>query len=339
MVSNVRRHRITIPAIAVALSIASTSFAHADAGLIVIGGGAREHERVTIGAAIESAMRTAGWSLPSKPVPKKETDGLLSCKDATTPWTCVPASFSARGIRNVLVVSVEMSQAANGAPLVVITGRMIVTEPPEFAFAQSYCEHCADDKLMAAGAELTRQLIDDLATRAGRTVVHFTSNPTAADIVLDGVKLGATEATYSTPPGNHTAMLQKPGYVSQVKEFTAEQGKTAEVSFSLVRAEATTTETSSADSPRSLRRYVLPAVAIGAGAGFTVIGGALLYRGIHGSDQYDYPRATAVGIPIELIGLGAIGTGIYLLWRGDRNSAPSASATASGVTVGWAGKF
>jgi hypothetical protein len=339
MVSNAHRHRITISFLALALSIGSISLAHADPGVLVVGGGAREHERLTISDAIEGAMRSAGWSLPSKPATKKETDGLLNCQDATTPWTCVPTSLSSKGIRNVFVVSVDMRQAPNGAPLVVITGRMIVTEPPEFAFGQRFCEHCADDKLVEAGAELTRQLIDDLATRAGRTVVHLTSEPSAADIILDGKKLGATEATYSTSPGKHTAMVQKAGYVSQVKEFTVEQGKTADISFTLVRSDAATNDTAHVTPPHSSRWIVLPAVAIGVGASFAVLGGALLYRGLRGSDQYDYPHATAVGLPIEVVGLGAIGAGIYLLWRHDRASAPTATATPGGAIVGWAGRF
>jgi hypothetical protein len=238
------------------------------------------------------------------------------------------------------VISVDKTQAPNGAPLVVITGRMIVVEPPEFTFGQRYCEHCADDKLTEAGADVARQLIDDLATRAGRTVVHFTSEPTGADLILDGAKLGATEATYSTRPGKHTAMVQKAGYVSQVKEFIVEQGKTADVSFTLVRSEAVTrVQTPPAQPSRASRSYVLPAVAIGAGTSFAVLGGALLYRGLHGSDQYDYPRATAIGLPMELVGLGAIGTGVYLLWRADRSSAPSASVAPGRVVVGWSGRF
>ena len=340
MVSNLRGHHITVSVIAVALSIAGSSLAQADPGLLVIGGGAREHERLTIGGAIENAVRKAGWSLPSKPATKKEADDLLNCKDATTPWTCVPSSISSKGIRGVLVVSVDMKQAASGAPLVVITGRMIVTEPPEFAFVQRFCEHCADDKLTQAGAELARQLIDDLATRTGRTVVHVTSVPTAADIILDGTKLGATEATFSTSPGKHTAMLQKAGYVSQVKEFTVEQGKTADVSFTMVRSEAAATvPIVPTKPPGSSHSYRLPGVAIGAGATFAVVGGVLLYQGLHDSAQYEYPRATAVGLSMELVGLGAIGAGLYLLWRGDGSSAPSASLAPGSAVVGWSGRF
>lgn len=338
--SHVRAHRITIVFAALALSVASTSLARADSGLLVVGGGAREHDRATIGGAIESTVRSAGWSLPAKPATKRETDILLNCEDANTPWTCVPSSITSKGIRNLFVVSIENRQAANGAPLVVITGRMIVTDPPEFAFGQRFCEHCADDRLIKAGAELTHALIDDLATRTGSTVIHFASEPSGADIILDGTKLGATEATYSTSPGKHTAMIQKAGYISQVREFTVDRGKTAELSFTLARSEALTADHAATTGPsRSPYTYVLPGLALGAGASLTVLGSVLVYHGLHDDAQYEYTRATAVGIPLGIVGLGAIGTGIYLLYRRDADSAPSASPAPGGVVVGWSGRF
>jgi hypothetical protein len=339
MVSTFSRHRILSPIIAVALSLGGIATAKAESALLVLGGGAPEHERTTVGGGIENEIRSAGWSTASKPT-KKEIDGLLNCKDVTTPWTCVPSSIRSRGVGGVFVISVDMTQAPNGAPLVVVTGRMIVVEPPQFTFGQRYCEHCADDKLTEAGANVARQLIDDLATRAGRTVAHFTSEPTGADIILDGTKLGATEATYSTRPGKHTAMVQKAGYVSQVKEFTVETGKTADVAFTLVPSDAVAAaQKPHTQPPPASRAYLLPAVAIGAGASLATIGGALIYRGLVGSDQYEYPRALTVGIPIELVGLGAVGAGLYLLWRGDRNSGITANATPGGAVVGWSGRF
>lgn len=339
MVSSFSGHRTLIPIIVVALSLGGIATARAETALLVLGGGAPEHERITVGGGIENEIRSAGWTTASKPT-KKESDGLLNCKDVTTPWTCVPSSVRSKGVAGVFVISVDMNQAPNGAPLVIVTGRMIVMEPPQFTFGQRYCEHCADDRLTEAGANVARQLIDDLATRAGRTVVHFASEPTGADIILDGTKLGATEATYSTRPGKHTAMVQKAGYVSQVKEFIVEQGKTADVTFTLVRSEAiAVVQKPHAEPAAGSRSYLLPAVAIGSGASLATIGGLLIYRGLHGSDQYEYPRALPVGIPMSLVGLGAVGTGLYLLWRDNRGSGPSATVTSGGALVGWSGRF
>lgn len=344
MVSNARTH-LRAALLVLMVCITRIPLAQAESGLLVIGGGAAERDRLTISGAIESTLRGAGWSFPPKPATKKEADSLLNCQDSKAPWTCVPSTVSAKGIRHLLVVSVDMTQAKNGAPLVIITGRMIVTEPPEFAFVQRFCEHCADDKLTEAGTELTRQLIQDLATRTGRTVVHFRSEPSAAEIILDGTKLGATEATYSTYPGRHTAMVQLSGYVSQTKEFTVEEGKTADLLFILkpstetAPAHTTKNTTAHATLTQRSRSYLVPGIAIGAGVSLTLLGSVLLYHGLHDSERYEYTRATAVGLPIGLIGLGAIGLGLYVLWRAPDVSAQGASTAPKAVVLGWSGSF
>lgn len=48
--------------------------------------------------------------------------------------------------------------------------------------------------------------------------------------VLDGVSIGATNATFNTYPGSHTVLLEKPGYLTDTRSFEATEGKTAEVS-------------------------------------------------------------------------------------------------------------
>jgi hypothetical protein len=303
----------------------------------VVGGAATEHDRTTISEAIERAVRNEGWSLPPKPATKKEADGLLNCQDAKAPWTCVPSTINAKGIRNVLVVSVDASQAASGASVVVITGRLLVTDPPAFAFVQRFCEHCADDKLIEAGGELARQLIQDLAVRAGRTVVHITSEPTTAEILLDGNKLGVTEAAYETFPGKHVAMIQKSGYITEVREFTVDLGKTAELAFKLRPSAPVTDAPSGSTKPTQSR--LIPALLIGSGAGLTLLGGVVLYRGQQTeSGKYTYSRATSVGLTTGLLGVGAVAAGVYLLLR-DSGSGPTAGVASGTAIVGWSGSF
>lgn len=88
--------------------------AHADNGVVVIGGAAPEHDRTTVRTAIEATAREAGWTLQSKPLVKKDADALLNCRDATSPWTCVPASLSEGGVERVFVVAVDNKQGDNG---------------------------------------------------------------------------------------------------------------------------------------------------------------------------------------------------------------------------------
>jgi len=310
--------------------------AEAGSGLLVVSGGAAEHQRSAVGTAIEAAIRKAGWSLPAKPLTKKDSDGLLSCTDSKSPWTCLPASYgSARDVHDVLVVSVDMQQAENGAPMVIITGKMIVTDPPAFAVLRRYCEHCADDKLVEAGQSLTEELIRQIATRSGRTIVSIRSVPAPAAIIFDGVRAGATDATFNTFPGTHLVIIERAGFLSETREFTVEEGKTAEVTFNLQPSATRSTQ----EPPK--RDWLVPAILLGTGVPVTVFGAISIYRGqVNGSGgKFDYRRATALGVTSSIIGLGAIGTAVYLVWRDSARSAPSAGLTPGGAIVGWTGSF
>lgn len=309
--------------------------AHAESGLLVVGGGAAEHQRAAVGTAIEAAIRQAGWSLPAKPLTKKDSDGLLSCTDSKSPWTCIPASYGgARDVHDVLVVSVDMQQSDTGAPMVVITGKMIVTDPPSFAVLRRFCEHCADDRLIAAGQDLTQQLIRQLATRSGRTVVSIKSVPTPASIIFDDARAGATDATFNTFPGAHVVIVSKPGFITETRELVAEEGKTAEITINL-RPSVVSTQI-----PRQ-RDWLVPGILLGAGIPATIFGAVSLYRGQVKSDggKFEYRRATALGVTGSILGLGAVGTAVYLIWRDPGRSAPSAGLTSGGAVVGWAGSF
>jgi len=313
--------------------IAAARTAHAEDGLLVVGGNAEEHARTTVSAAIESAIRGAGWTLPAKPLSRKEADGLLKCPDAKSPWTCIPAK---KGIGGAFVVSVDMIQSANGAPIIAVTGKMITTNPPSFAVGEQYCERCADDKLADAGTAFVQQLTRELARRSGRTVVVIKSIPSSGVLIFDGEQLGGTDTTFPTFPGKHTAMVQKPGYISELREFRVDEGKTAEITLTLRPSPAGPTRSEQVSSAWARR---LPMILIGAGGLITIFGTVSLYQGQRDGGKYDYTRATAVGITTGVIGLGTAGTGLYLLWHRSNSDAPAPSNSSSGVALGWSGRF
>jgi hypothetical protein len=316
--------------------------ARADNGLLVVGGGAEEHDRTVVRGAIASAMQSAGWSLPTSLLTRSESDDLLNCPDFNAPWSCVPASVGAGGVRGVFVVSVDGTRADNGTPMVVITGKLIVTNPPSFTVGQRFCEYCVDDKLGRAGEDLTHQLVREIASRSGRTSVRITSVPVGAEIILDGMIMGATDATFSTFPGPHVVIVQKLGFDAQPREFTAEQGKTVALAFTLhPSGELAVRDPDPAPPGPPPSTHLVPGVVIGAGATLTVFGGLSFYRGQHDGvgGKFDYTRATAVGVTSGLVGLGALGVGLYLLWIDLPRAAPSASPTPGGAIVSWMGRF
>src|SRR4029078_7617127 len=90
--------------------------------------------------------------------------------------------------------------------------KLIAFAPQGLAVRQRFCEHCADDRLSAASTDLARQLLADLAVRAGRTVLDVAAPPPGARITLDGQPIGATDATFNTFPGAHVVVVEKAGY-------------------------------------------------------------------------------------------------------------------------------
>jgi PEGA domain len=287
----------------VVLAILASAWAsapvRADDGSVVIGGGAEDRDRSVVGAAVAATAREAGWVVSRDPVAAQDVDRLIACSDPVRPWACVPASLGSRGIRRIFVFAVDRRQAASGVPMVVLTAKLIAFAPQGLAVRQRFCEHCADDRLSAASTDLARQLLADLAVRAGRTVLDVASTPPGARITLDGQPIGATDATFNTFPGAHVVVVEKSGYRTERRSVVAEEGKTAAVALVLAP------DASGPAPPRS--RVVLGAL-IGGGALAVIAGGVLLDLGARGGphDKYRYVGATPAGALLGLAGTAAL---------------------------------
>ena len=304
-------------------------------GAVIVGGGAGDRDRRVVSAAVAVAARDAGWSLPRDSVTKQEADRMLDCGDPHATWAaCVPASIASRGVYQIFVFAVDRNQSDSGAPMVVLTARLIVSAPQALVVRQRFCEHCADDRLTAASIDLARQLLQDLAVRTGRTILEVASSPTGARITIDGQPIGATNATFNTFPGSHVVVVEKLGYQAATRSVIAEEGKTAAVAVALVPSDGARSQ------PRSSHR--LAGALIGGGALAVVAAGVLLELGARGGpghpdDKYRYAGATPAGAVIGAAGLAAIATGLYQ-WL----HAPAASmATAPGgkLLAGWSIAF
>jgi len=310
-------------------------------GAVVVGGGAEDHALAVTGTAAMAVARSAGWSLPREPVAAKDAAQLLDCSQPDKPWACVPASIDRRGVRRIFVFAVDPQQTDSGAPMVVLTGRLIGTAPQALVVRQRFCEHCADDRLIEVTTALARQLLQDLAVRTGRTILDVESTPPGAWITLDGRAIGATNATFNTFPGAHVVIVGKAGYRSETRAAIAEEDRTASVAVTLVPALVA--------APARPGRWVSGGL-IGGGALAAALGGVLLDLGARGgpNDKYRYVGAAPAGAVIGVAGAAALVTGIYLWWRASASSTttvgptvgPTVGMTSSGSAVaGWALAF
>lgn len=298
--------------------------------VLVTGGGERLRE--IVGQAIEAAVRDAGWSLPPKPLMKSQSDGMLTCLDAKPPASCVPVPLR---IARFFAVTIQEGQADNGAPQVVLTGKAILIDPPATAIRQQHCQRCASNDLATSSAELAKLVLRDLALRAGTTIADFRSDPEGAEIVLDGERVGATNAKLNTYPGRHVARFEKPGYLAQTREFTAVEDQS-------VRVEATLHRSDTGKPPlRPPTSKLVPVALFGASGVFLVTGAAGFYYATKGDsdERYHYPRAMPIGVIATAAGIGAAAAGGYLLWKGSRSSAPTVGVTSGGAVLGWKGTF
>lgn len=343
--------RLAVVSIVVAASLLPVRRAHADGtngeaaaapavgGVVAVGGNAEERDRAAVSAGAMAATRQAGWQLPVKPLTKKESTSLLRCLDPGEPWNCIPGSIGSQGIHQALVVSAEKQQAEDGSPVVVLTAKLIVTQPHALAVRRRLCEHCADDRLTQASSELTEQLLQELAVRMGRTVLEVKSSPSGARIVLDGVPVGATNMTFNTYPGPHVVILEMPGYLTQTIPVDAQEGKTAAVAVTLQPSERVPPP-SKITTPNDKPSRLVPIALFSAGGAALVGSGILIYLGAQsGPDQEVlHTSAKAHGIELGILGVAAIGAGAYLWWRGS-TGAPTVSVTPGAAVVGWTRAF
>jgi hypothetical protein len=300
-------------------------------GLVLIHGDAGERQREIVGQTIEAAVRDAGWSLPSKPLTRGQADSMLACFDAKQPGSCIPATLR---IARVFVVTIENKQADNGAPMVVLIGKAMLLDPLSTAIRQQHCERCASNDLTAASAELAKIVLQDLALALGTTIADFRSDPEGAEIVLDGRRIGVTNARFNTYPGKHVVRFEKPGRIAQTHEFTAVEDQSVLVT-AILPASGT------ARPPIRPPGKLVPGVLFGASGLLLVVGAHGIYHGMKddADDKYRYPRAMEIGVGAVAVGVGAAGVGLYLLWKGARSSAPTVGATSGGAVLGWMGTF
>jgi hypothetical protein len=327
-----------IAAASMLASVSSARAAYADEAVLVTGGAATEHDRAVVSAAAEAAIRNQGWSLRAKPLAKKEADAVLDCHDSASPWTCVPASLTTTGAHHVVVITTDARQAENGAPMVVVTGKVIATDTQDSASKQRRCVQCADDKLASTAADLAQELLRDIEVREGHTVIDVRSNPSGAQIMLDGRPVQVTNASLNTYAGKHVVIIERPGFEREVREVTVARGKTAELDVAL-RSSVPVSKPIDMTS----RSHLLPAILIVTGA--VALGAGIT---LYALDQDPSPTGgrmywdtAPAGVVVGAVGLATAGVGAYLWYRSSRTSGttPTVAVAHHGAVFALSGSF
>jgi hypothetical protein len=320
--------------IVAAIHAPRTALADPGEAAFAIKGAIEPRDLETVTQAATKRLRKSGWDV-SKPLARKETEALLECFNAKDAL-CLPA---ARGIRRALIVTAEVVPSVDGTRGLVLTGKILMTETPDFVVLQRRCEPCNDDTLEAASTGLTEKLLQELAVRAGRTLVSIRSNPQGANITLDGEPAGATPMNTKTFPGSHILQISKSGYLTVSRPVDAVEGRTIGVAVDL---QLVTGESHRRDDDKVPAGWWHVPTAVVVGGSVFVLGGvALVFVGQQDGpdDRNRYTRATPIGVGIAVIGLGAAAYGGYRLWQGPKKAGPTVDASPNGAIVGWAGSF
>jgi hypothetical protein len=300
--------------------------ARADDGLVLIGGTAGDPMRAAATAAVEDAATQAGWSLATKRMSRKETDGLLRCMESS-PFTCLPSALTAGGIYRMLVVTVDRTTSDAAASDVVLSGKIIVTSSRDIVVDRRFCESCAGDRLAKEAALLAENLLRLLATQSNRTMVAIRSEPTGAQIVLDGQRIGLTNSSFLTYPGKHRVTLERDGYQPETVEVPFDEDTIARISLTLrassvpARAPPPAPTKVSVQHRPERRSLATPTALIAVGTVVT-LGGIALHAmdqapSRRGRGDEHYRNTAPAGIVLGMAGLAASAAGVYLWWRRD----------------------
>jgi hypothetical protein len=344
----------------IALSFLLLPRAFAETGAVVVSGKVDERDQTLAKHAAEQSVRAAGWVLDTKPLSARDINAITACLQDVAAWPCVSKVVGGRGIRRVAVVGLGRDATANGVPQVVITARLVLADAELAVLGQRFCERCTDDSLGALTAELTKELLQLAVLESGRTALAVKSTPQGALYSVDGVLSGATDAVINIVPGTHVVIVEHAGFESATRTIEAVEGKTSEVTVTLLRhleqpdaqlpgdqRPSPHPETGSSTQPDAVmthRSAVVPTTMLLVGA-LAVAGGAtaLVFnqRDVTKPPDERQPRGYYDTVPAGITsiagGVAIASLGGYLWWKYSRNntrSAPMVTPVLGGAVLG-----
>jgi len=256
-----------------------------------------------LAAAVHTGLARA--SVTSAEIDAARATEAAACIDDA----CIVAIARAQGVRWVVRPRVHVDDRNFDIGATLIDSRDGVV----LGTVSTTCELCGT-------AEVAEELANQVATLAGKLAriepeparLVLTTDPSGAEIVVDGRGVGRSPQTLSLAAGRHRIEVRKPGFVAVERSFAAVAGVDESLALVLVRS----------------RRPLVGAglgvlfgglALTGSGAALWAIDGRAYRRRCSGDDvdyagrcRYAYDTATA-GIVLTSVGIAAIVTGIALL--------------------------
>lgn len=336
-------------AVAALVILLAASTATAGETAVIVSGTAAPHAREIASTAVSTGAADVPGNRIIAPVfSPRDVASLTRCLTDGQPWACMNPTLHGKGIRQLAMVSVDNQTGSDGSPMIVITEQVIAEELFAPVGDKRYCDHCTDDVLGKLTSELTRDVLREVATRGGHTVVSIKSVPRGARITFDQKLIGATDTSLNTYPGPHGLVLELEGYQVVNRSVDAAEGQTAEVNVALVPNPGPGDHhdpTGPRDRLGNLPGYVSWGL-IGAGGAAIVTGTVLVLVDSQPStdpnsehSKYYYSTKTP-GIVTGIAGALSVGAGLYILHRQHAARATvAATPLPGGAAVQWTQAF
>ena len=186
--------------------------------------------------------------------------------------------------------------------------------------ATQSCGECNLKRGMQMLSEMIQEMLRQAATRP-RGTIKITSEPSGAQVEVDGRLLGETPYQRDSFVGAREVVVSKPGFAAHRATANVEDGQTAELTVPLVADAKVAPRRSSAV---RIAKWTL----LGAGAA-TLIGGVALLAATN--MNFD---GRGAGIPLVAVGSLALGTSAFLFVYDARQNAAAATPPAPTANSG-----
>ncbi|HEY4241889.1 MAG TPA: PEGA domain-containing protein [Kofleriaceae bacterium] len=312
--------------------------------MVVVVGKATAHQREIVGNTVRFTAEKFGWQFRAIVLDGVDAQAPSNCLKAVKPWPCLLAGVGQPKTDQVVVVEVGPESAAKDAATV-LTMHVLTPYLASEVQASKYCDQCADDGALVAGAnELALRLLRDAATGGGRTLLSIRSRPDKAWIVLDGNQAGSTNATKPTYPGEHIVTVNRSGYKTGIGKVDALEGKTTEIDLALEPLPGTEHDRNPAGQPLASPSHLWSTVAFSGGATVLAAGVVLIAvdedPSTKGQRHMYYYNTAPLGVGLTVAGAAAVGLGFYLRHR---ENEPASTVTVApipgGAAASWQGRF